>query len=241
LIAHLKELCLDYEDSALYPYDEAYADRFDSLLALARLAKEVDPKVRIYCDLGGALPTREQLRRAIDEGLIDIWHPWQGHFEEHTTDWLEMLKATGKPVWMYKETNNMKGLSPLGYYRRMPWLAWERGLTGIGIFEYIHVADPWLAPEWDSSEFCLIYPIPGGVASSKRWEAMRAGVQDYEALWLLRQAIAQAKERGVDVTADEKLLDEAPARVLEADAAYDVLSGYRQRVVDATLALADIP
>jgi outer membrane protein assembly factor BamB len=239
--AHLKDLGLDYKDFALYPYDEAFADRFDSLLAVARMAKEVDPKVRIYCDLGGALPTREQLRRAIDEGLVDIWHPWQGHFEEQTADWLEELKATGKPVWMYKETNNMKELSPLGYYRRMAWLAWERGLTGIGIFEYIHVADPWLAPPWDSSEFCLIYPIPGGVASSKRWEAMREGVQDYEALWLLKQAIVRAKERGLDVTSAQRLLEEAPGSVLEAGVAYDALAGYRQRVVDATLALTETP
>jgi outer membrane protein assembly factor BamB len=233
-VAHLKELGEGYEDFALYPFDEAYGPFFDDLLSHARFVKEIDPRVRIYADLGGILPTSEQLLEA--RGCVDIYQPWQGHFEDEAPAWLGELKKTGKPVWMYRESNNMKELSPLGYYRRMPWLAWERGLTGFGIYCYIY-GDPWMASEWDSNEFGLVYPTESGVAPSKRWEAVREGIQDYEALWLLRRGVAAARKEGRDVSGAARLLNEAPKRVLESGVRYDVLSGYRQRIVEATLRL----
>lgn len=233
-VAHLKELGVGYEDFALYPFDEANGPSFDELLAHARLVKEIDPRVRMYADLGGVLPTPEQLLEA--RNCIDIYQPWQGHFEDEAPTWLGELKRTGKPVWMYRESNNMKELSPLGYYRRMPWLAWERGLTGFGIYCYIY-RDAWRVPERDGNEYGLVYLTPSGAAPSKRWEAVREGIQGYEALWLLRQAFDAAKKEGRDVSAAARLLNEAPKRVLESGVGYDALSAYRPRIVEATLRL----
>ena len=102
--------------------------------------------------------------------------------------------------------------SPLGYYRCQAWLAWHHGLTGMGFWSYCTSEDsPWFPPAL-RHEYLLVYP-GAGVVSSKRWEAVRDGIENYGLLTALKQAIDKngASAQPEDVKAAKQLLGERAA------------------------------
>ncbi len=66
---------------------------------------------------------------------------------------------------------------------------------------------------WDdyagTPTYSVVYDGPDGVISSKRWEAYRAGVEDYEICKMLKDAIAAAKAAGKGKTAEVKTAQES--------------------------------
>jgi hypothetical protein len=110
-----------------------------------------------------------------------------------------VAKEVGKEVWMYDAAGRAKTLSCLGLYRWRFWNAWNQGFTGVGWWCYAHHgADRWDGPNDTGDFFATVYDGPGDtVIPSKRWEVAREGIEDYEYLWLLREAIREAEERGV--------------------------------------------
>lgn len=127
---------------------------------------------------------------------------------------LDIIKSSGKAVWMYECDDNAKHQSPLGYYRAQAWLAWQHQMTGIGFWSYCTSQDdPWFVPRM-RYDYLLVYP-GYGVVSSKRWEAVRDGIEDYAMLGLLSQRLKAGKPAAspADVSAAKRLLGEQAAGV----------------------------
>ncbi len=191
-VRHLRKMGLDYTDFAFYPIDEPglREGSVDAFIGYAEPIREVDPQIQIYVDpVRGA--TMADLKRMAPN--VDIWCPNRSaYLLKEGLDKLDFIKSTGKIVWTYECDGNVKHQSPLGYYRGQAWLAWYRGLTGIGFWSYCTSRfDPWFVPE-GGSDYLLIYQ-GSGVVTSKRWEAVRDGVEDFSMLWQLRQAVQQAE------------------------------------------------
>ena len=188
--AHLKALGVDYSGWALYPVDEPglYGDSelFERFLYCAKLAHEADPNILLYANPMRTI-TDEELRAM--QPYVDIWCPnRRGLLAPAEKEKLDLIRANGKPVWTYESWHNAKLASPLGYYRGQAWLAQKLGLTGIGFWSYCTSSDdPWIRPA-SGNDYLLIYQGEG-VVSSKRWEAIRDGVEDYSMLHRLAQAI----------------------------------------------------
>ena len=75
--------------------------------------------------------------------------------------------------------------SQLRESRLLPWLAWEYGFDGyIRWAVNIYPEDPWNQPmfTWPSGDMFFVYPGRDGPLDSMRWELLRQGIQDYEAL-----------------------------------------------------------
>jgi hypothetical protein len=213
-VAHLKTLGLSYEQWALYPYDEPstpFTQTTLDLIAVARVIRAADPRIRIYADptSGTTMETVQRLK-----GLIDIWCPSSELLERLGQEMLPAVKAAGQ-VWTYDAAGRAKTLSCLGIYRWRFWHAWNQGLTGVGWFTYaLHGnVSRWLGPNPSGDFFATVYEGPDGPVSSKRWEAAREGVQDYALLFLLRQRLGQAAARGADVSEASRLLGELPRQV----------------------------
>ncbi len=190
-VRHLREMGLSYSNFALYPIDEPGLRKglVDIFIGYAEPVREVDPRIHIYADpVSGA--TMTDLKKMAPN--VDIWCPNRsGYLLRKGSKKLEFIKSTGKSVWTYECYGNAKHQSPLGYYRAQAWLAWYRGLTGIGFWSYCTSRfDPWFVPE-GGEDYLLIYQ-GNGVVTSKRWEAVRDGVEDYSMLWQLRKAVQQA-------------------------------------------------
>ncbi len=255
---HMKELDLDYADWALYPYDEPstpFTETTLNLVEVAKATREADPNIMIYTD-----PTSGTTMKSIEmlTGLIDIWCPSAELLERLADEMVPVIKDVGKEVWFYDAAGRAKTLSTLGLYRWRFWYAWNLGFTGVGWWTYAHGDEQWKG--WNSfgDYFCTVYPGADGVVTSKRWEAAREGIEDYELLYLLRKAIRTAEAQGVSgpVLAEARsLLAQVPKEMestlynagrripLTPDSVpmYEqitaALQDARQRVIDACLVL----
>jgi len=191
-IKHLQNMGINYDQYAFYPVDEPGLNdvNVDRLIAYGKAMREADPQAHIYTDpVGGA--SMDDLKKMTP--YVDIWCPNRnGYLLKEGGDKLAYIKSTGKTVWTYECIGNAKHLSPLGYYRAQAWLIWHHGLSGMGFWSYCtSSADPWYVPE-GTLDYLLIYQ-GDGVVSSKRWEAIRDGVEDFGILSRLRSAVDKSK------------------------------------------------
>jgi hypothetical protein len=210
-VTHLKELGINYKNFALYPYDEPsspFSQTSRNLVKVAKLIREADPDIQIYTD-----PTSGTNQDSLQmwQGLIDIWCPSAELLERFGEEILPFAQKTGKETWFYDASGRSRTLSCLGIYQWRFWYAWNLGLTGAGWWTYTHGDYLWDGNNPEGDYFYHVYDAPGAVVTSKRWEAAREGIEDYEILFLLRQSIKDAEERGID----KKRIEEAKAILQE--------------------------
>jgi len=214
---HLQSLGLDYQDWAWYPIDEAGKELIPDLLRAAKFAKQVDPRIQVYYDFfqGPVEVGLDDLKRL--DPYIDIWQPHRGIVgseRPEDTERMDFLRSTGEPVWTYDTSGGSHSLSPSGYYRSQGWLAWDRGITGVGFWTYNSTAtDQW--QEGNDREYLALYQ-GREIIPSKRWEAWRDGIEDYWYLTLLRDAADRARSAGrQDVAAQaDRVIASAVAAVM---------------------------
>ncbi len=244
LVKHLKVAGVGYDKFALYPFDETLCDEF---YKLAKLIKATDPKVRIYANSFGKGPKDFMRFRE----LIDIWCLQDSHCMRYP-EWTEQIKDFGKQVWTYECLRPTKAKDPYSYYRLMPWRAFKRGQTGAGFWIYYHGlnfktgAAPWddtLKPLGFSG---VVYgrggsPVPGlaeNIVPSRRWQAWREGVEDYQYLYELQQAINKIRPKD-PVTANKarETLDRQVSRVLNNQRDKKIVYDARKILSDTLLKL----
>jgi outer membrane protein assembly factor BamB len=217
LVKHLAGMGIGYDDFALYPVDEPGLTEANVIeyLRMAKAAKRADPNVKVYTDPVG-LMTLDKLKEAAP--YTDIWCPGTGWAMDEPERVAFML-STGNPVWSYSCGDSVKTRSPIDYYRKPSWYAFRYGLTGVGFWTYCTTSyHPWRGDEAGEGEYVLVYPGDAPV-SSRRWEAVAMGLQDYAALDLLRQAVAAAQGKVDDalISQAKRALDDMVDRVVKAD------------------------
>ena len=206
---------IGYEKYAMYPIDEPGLNEglVKAYLDFAKCAREADPNILMYTD-----PVERIRAEELTEMLpyVDLWCPNRdGFFLGRNEDKLAIIQNSGKPVWMYACADNAKHQSPLGYYRAQSWEAYRFHLEGIGFWSYCtSSADPWYRPD-GTLDYLLVYP-GDDVVVSKRWEAVRDGMEDHAMLKQLEAAKDKAKAENrapESVAAAETLLTEDVARI----------------------------
>ncbi len=160
-----------------YPYDEMDGKCVDDFIAFATWAKKELPGIQFYATINN-----KRALKAIS--YLDI---------AQVLNYVELLKAiksTKTELWLYEAREPAKSLSPYSYYRLMAWTAFLHNYKGIGFWAY---ADSTKAT-WDDSDgeerdFGVIYKGEGNsIISSRRWEAWRMGIEDYELLTMYSKA-----------------------------------------------------
>ena len=221
LIKHLKERDIGYDRFILYPFDESIDDEYYNL---ARLIKSIDPEIRLYANSFGKGP--EEFIRFKE--LIDVWCHQDSHCVRYPK-WFKTIKNFGKEMWTYECLEPMKAKEPYSYYRLLPWRAFQRGQTGAGFWIYYYGLNfaPGAVP-WDDTLKSLGHSgvVYGAKASpvdsrgeniipSRRWEAWRDGVEDYQYLYELQQAINKIKTKNPQAAKNaQQILDKQVNRVL---------------------------
>jgi len=191
-IKHLKKLGYGYEDFAFYPQDEPgleHGKNVNKFMKWAKLVRDIDPEIRIYANPVPQI-TMEQLQEI--EPYVDIWAPLRTQI--YPKEKLEFIHSTNTLWWNYDCTENAKHLSPLSYYRGQAWMNWYYGHAGIGFYTYYQGSNYWYQPE-SGFEYAMIYEGKG-VVTSKRWEAVRDGVEDYTLLHSLKMAADATDKAG---------------------------------------------
>ncbi|MCE5271825.1 DUF4091 domain-containing protein [bacterium] len=85
--------------------------------------------------------------------------------------------------------------SSLRESRLMAWLAWSWGFDGYTRWAVnAFPENVWEQPnyKWHSGDMYFVYPGPDGPLDSMRWELLRQGIQDYEALHIAWKAAEKA-------------------------------------------------
>jgi hypothetical protein len=176
--------------------DEPVPQNARSWLAAAALVRKHMPGVKII----DALHTAKELL-----GSVDIWVPMLNTYQSR---FHPARQEAGEEVWIYTCVH------PQGYYpnrfiqqplvltRLLHWVNYKLGATGYLHWGFSHWSsdDPFTKTEPKLGDFGLlpagdswiVYPRPGGILDSIRWEAMRDGIEDYELLRLLKKSEADS-------------------------------------------------
>lgn len=188
---HMRALGCDYEDYAIYLQDEpgllGHDASFDAFVALVKQFKTADPRMQLYANPAGG--ARAELLRPIQD-LIDVWAPDLHLVREQPTE-LKRVFQRAKHYWHYEAPGDQRELDPLGFYRVKPWVAFQQGMTGGGYWVYSS-SEFWSGNPAGGTEYGTVYPTAKGPVTTKRWEASREGIQDFELLWLVRKTAEQS-------------------------------------------------
>jgi len=146
-------------------------------------------------------------------------------------DFYGRLVADGKrELWFYQCTGPVKLLDPYGYHRLQAWHCWVHGAVGQGFWAYADAGggNPWCEYLCRGTTYCPAYVAPDGVTTSKHWEAVREGIEDYEYLHMLKKRVDELSRAGKASSAldkAKKLLVDGPKRV----AVYEPISWFDER------------
>lgn len=192
----------------LYPYDEVQAENIKRSADFLRWLKTDHPDVRTF----GTLSTKP----AVDElmSLLTISQV------ADIGDLIQRAKTnSSKDFWFYDAKTNAEQLSPYAYYRLMAWKAFFHGNKGIGFWSYAdyvngstNKTDINNFDGVNATNYSVIYNDTGkGLISSRRWEAFRLGVEDYELLTMYakQNGLAKAKQLAESVINNSNNLDKA--------------------------------
>ncbi|OUS12713.1 hypothetical protein A9Q89_04745 [Gammaproteobacteria bacterium 53_120_T64] len=189
---HLEKNGLKNHEFSFYPVDEpSNPMEIKLLLDTSRLIKEINPEIEVFTTMGhlGAVDV-------IKAGnMIDIYQVLISKLGSPNSF---AVKAVGKQLWTYAAEGGGKSAAPHSYYRLQAWQAFQGGAAGIGFWAYADTGG--LGTAWNDfdgrrPDYSVIYDADNGeILSSKRWEAWREGVEDYELLVLASKKITGAKQ-----------------------------------------------
>ncbi|MCP4646051.1 MAG: PQQ-like beta-propeller repeat protein [bacterium] len=192
LAEHLQSKGYGFDQWAFYPVDEPWNTGFTlipQMRSFCQMVKRADPRVQNYTDPAGLVRV-EYLEEFKD--LIDIWQP-EMNLLKRDPKLVEWFQRNAAHFWSYEAPGPAKDFPPLGHYRVYNWMAWNFGCEGAGYWIY-KGNDVWWPIE--DGDWSAVYQTNGDVITSRRWEADRDGVEDYRALYVLREAIGRAYAAG---------------------------------------------
>ncbi|MFH1742443.1 MAG: PQQ-binding-like beta-propeller repeat protein [bacterium] len=207
LVKHMAEKGIDTDHFGLYPLDEPGGHGWhavDQMVEFGKIVREANPDVMVYVDGGGELPMFEAMAP-----YIDIWCPGIFMLPEDSPE-MKVIRSTGKMIWSYNcgysyarpVGPNLKNINIIAEYRTAALFAFRFDTTGIGYWCYNSGGDPWTRVE---HEYMLVYPGRSGPVTSRRWEAVREGIEDFRILTALKERL--------NATGNARLKEDARARI----------------------------
>lgn len=192
LIAHLSAQGIDEAHVALYPHDEPGGNGWDTVkhyVLFGRQALKARPGIKFYVNGGGDLAMFEAMNE-----VAAIWSPGFNMLSESTPE-MNFLRKSGKILWSYDCTvafarpigANTKTINVAAQYRLAAPFTMNYGATGLGYWCYNVGPSMWDPIEM---EYPLVYANPDGTHNtSRRWEAVREGMEDARILLALRDKL----------------------------------------------------
>jgi hypothetical protein len=160
-------------------------------VAFGRKARQARPDLRLYVNGGGDLAMFEALNE-----VASIWCPGFYMIAEDSPE-MNFLRNSGKTIWSYDcgysfarpIGANTKTINVVAQYRMAAVFAHSFGASGLGYWCYN------VGPSmWDpiAQEYPLVYTNPHGThTTSRRWEAVREGIEDARILIGLQQKLSE--------------------------------------------------
>ena len=236
LMTHLAAKGVREDRVALYPHDEPGGHGWDTVhhyIAFARQGLKARPNLKFYVNGGGDLAMFEAMNE-----IAAIWCPGFYMLAEDTPT-MRFLKGSGKELWSYDcgysyarpIGANVKTINVVAQYRLAAIHGFNFGGDGIGYWCYNVGPSMWDAIR---DEYPLVYVNEDETqTASRRWEAVREGMEDARILIALRDKLADPAVSNAAKARIRHLLDETVAG--QARQALDeVTLGVARYVIDAS-------
>ena len=186
-----------------HPVDEPWQEsKSEAQIRWARLIKAACPEAKIFSDPIWKDPAKAPpaLYATADINCPNLpLYYGEGDAAESAAAFYQELRKQGSVLWGYQCSGPVKTLDPYTYFRRQAWHAFREGMTGVGYWALADMRHRAVgtAPSWDDftlmgDNYSIIYWDEQGVTDSKQLEGIREGVEDYEYLVMLQEAIGGA-------------------------------------------------
>lgn len=142
-----------------------------------------------------------------------MWEMRKGDYVKFYAD----RAAKGQETWIYSCNGPSRLLSPVSYFIAQAYLAFQMGATGTFFWQFGAGGGElgsWQAYGQSSNEYSPYFTAPFRAMPAKQGEAIMESIEDFEYLSMLADRIAAAKSAGLNVAPFERVLAEAPRRVL---------------------------
>ena len=233
---HNRTLGLRPGQVAIQFVDEPHTQaQLDAQLAWTRAFRKGTDGILTFCTPTLSPANREQRAPAfkyLDIMCTKLW-AFTNNAEEH---W-DFCRAVGKrdtTIWFYMCEGSVLHRDP-AYYRLQPWQCLRAGAVGSAFWSY---GDNGGASSWNeyaglkqTRGHSPVYLGPDSVTNSKHWEAVREGIQDYQYVIMLRNAVHDLKRRGVRHEAlgrAEKAIRELPESLVARIDERSILTGFSE-------------
>ena len=191
MVEHLRTLGLGYENFMFYVEDETgLTGGPEHYLEIARANKEIDPNFQNYANPWGSI-TIEDIRKMWP--VTDVWQPGMETIEYIGPEYVAEMKRGGKRVATYTPPGNARVLRPLGFYRAQAWQAFHWGIEGGGWWVY-HSDDLWATNPDREPGYGAVAFDGRSLVPSRRWEANRDGIEDFNILCVLRDLVQETSD-----------------------------------------------
>jgi hypothetical protein len=125
-------------------------------------------------------------------------------------DFYQQQKKDGRELWMYSCSGPVRLFNPQHYYRGQAWRVFSIGGKGMGFWSFNDIGGAPTA--WNDYQIPISYSPAflnkDTVENSIHWDSVREGVQDFEVLAMLQDAIKNTKDATLKSKA-QAVLDEA--------------------------------
>lgn len=201
LVRRATELGLDYDDWYGEIWDEPGPGNSALYGALARMMKQADPRVQVYCNpcfwSGNGVLGDAEVYGALSpwyREYVDISVPLYLLVRDHPQSYglFDAPRAVRASYAVSTQSAKSEQAPQVQAYRRMAWDAFSRGWNGWGFYSYYAPrGNPWndMDADWieDRPDYLMVYPGPRGPIATRQSEAVREGWEDYCLLTLLRE------------------------------------------------------
>jgi len=201
MLKHLRHIGLDYADFAFYPIDEpGLVGGVEDYVEVARNIKAVDPNFLVYTDPAGGI-TVEMIEQMYD--VTDVWQPDIGTVTALGEPYLAAMRKGNKALWTFTPPGDARITKPLGFYRALAWMAYHWDMQGAGYWVY-YSADLWASRPENDPDYGSVAFDGRSLLPSRRWEATRDGIEDFNMLCLLKDGLEKWPDKRI-----QRILDDA--------------------------------
>jgi len=187
-----------------------------------RIIKAAAPEIRIFTDAGGYEEPNGELEDMLKTCDVICPHlPSYANRMDDVRNRVHSISTPSKKFWFYSCMGPSRLLDPYYYHRLQAWYCWKNGAVGMGFWNYWNDYKDGGTSAWNELfsrqvSFGMVYTTSSTLTTSKHWEAVREGVEDYEYLVMLSDRVEEMKGKGQvsDVLSEaEELLRTLPEKV----------------------------